>query len=109
MTDIQSISDAKGNPVGVIVPIEIWHEIESRKETAYLTKSETMKKRLLEVKGRGETDRNFWLLTSEDSLNEIWNNEEDDIYAETPDLSNGELRLSAEDLFLELDRKEKSD
>ncbi len=84
MTDIQSISDAKGNPVGVIVPIEIWHEIESRKETAYLTKSETMKKRLLEVKGRGETDRNFWLLTSEDSLNEIWNNEEDEIYAETP-------------------------
>ena len=52
MTDIQYISDAKGNPVGVIVPIEIWHEIESEKETAYLTKSETMKKRLLEAKER---------------------------------------------------------
>lgn len=50
MTDIQYISDAKGNPVGVIVPIEIWREIESEKETAYLTKSETMKKRLLEAK-----------------------------------------------------------
>ena len=32
MTDIQYISDANGNPVGVIVPIEIWHEIESEKE-----------------------------------------------------------------------------
>ena len=42
MTDIQYISDAKGNPVGVIVPIEIWHEIESEKETAYVTKSETI-------------------------------------------------------------------
>ncbi len=52
MTDIQYISDAKGNPVGVIVPIEIWREIESEKETAYLTKSETMKKRLLEAKQR---------------------------------------------------------
>lgn len=52
MTDIQYISDAKGNRVGVIVPIEIWHEIESEQETAYLTKSETMKKRLLEAKQR---------------------------------------------------------
>lgn len=54
MTDIQYISDAKGNAVGVIVPIEILHEIESEKETAYLTKSETMKKRLLEAKERTE-------------------------------------------------------
>lgn len=52
MTDIRYISDAKGNPVGVIVPTEIWHEIESEKETAYLTKSETMKQRLLEAKQR---------------------------------------------------------
>ena len=49
MTDIQYISDAKGNPVGVIVPIEIWQEIEAEKETAYLLKSATMKKRLLEA------------------------------------------------------------
>ncbi len=81
MTDIQYISDAKGNPVGVIVPIEIWHEIESEQETAYLTKSETMKNRLLEAKRRGE-DADFWLAASEDSLKEIWDNEEDDIYAE---------------------------
>ncbi len=72
MTDIQYISDAKGNPVGVIVPIEIWHEIESEQETAYLTKSETMKKRLLEAKQRGED--------SENSLDKTWNNEEDNVY-----------------------------
>jgi len=54
MTDIQYISDANGNPVGVIVPIEIWREIESEKETAYLLKSEAMKKRLLEAKERQE-------------------------------------------------------
>ncbi len=82
MTDIQYISDAKGNPVGVIVPIEIWQEIEAEQETAYLTKSETMKKRLLEAKQRGEDGDDFWLSASENSLNEIWNNEEDDIYAE---------------------------
>ena len=74
MTDIQYISDAKGNPVGVIVPIEIWQEIESEKETAYLTKSETMKKRLLEAKQRGED--------SENSLDKIWNNEGDNVYRE---------------------------
>ncbi len=82
MIDIQYISDAKGNPVGVIVPIEIWHEIESEQETAYLTKSETMKKRLLEAKQRGENGDNFRFSTSEDSLHEIWNNEEDNVYAE---------------------------
>lgn len=54
MTEIQYISDANGNPVGVIVPIEIWHEIEAEQETAYLTKSETMKKRLLEAKERNQ-------------------------------------------------------
>jgi antitoxin YefM len=40
MAEIQYISDATGNPVGVIVPIEIWEEIESEKETAYLLKSD---------------------------------------------------------------------
>ncbi len=83
MTDIQYISDAKGNPVGVIVPIEIWNEIESEQETAYLTKSEAIKKRLLEAKGRSEevNGDEFWLSASENLLDEIWNNEEDDAYA----------------------------
>lgn len=52
MTDIQYISDESGNPVGVIVPIDLWHEIESERETAYLLKSENMKRRLLEAKER---------------------------------------------------------
>ncbi len=50
--DVQYISDAEGTPVGVIVPIELWREIESERETAYLLKSEAMKKRLLEAKER---------------------------------------------------------
>ena len=50
--DIQYVSDEKGNPVGVIVPIELWREIESERETAYLLKSEEMKCRLLEAKNR---------------------------------------------------------
>jgi hypothetical protein len=36
----------------VIVPIELWREIESERETAYLLRSETMKRRLLEAKDR---------------------------------------------------------
>lgn len=42
MTEILYVSDESGNLVGVIVPIELWREIESEKETAYLLKSENM-------------------------------------------------------------------
>ena len=49
---IQYVSDEKGQPVSVLVPIELWREIASERETAYLLKSETMKKRLLEAKDR---------------------------------------------------------
>jgi antitoxin YefM len=52
MVDIQYISDENGNAVGVIVPIDLWREIESERETAYLLKSENMKRRLLEAKER---------------------------------------------------------
>jgi PHD/YefM family antitoxin component YafN of YafNO toxin-antitoxin module len=53
MTDqLQYVSDERGNAVGVIVPIALWREIESELETAYLLKSPTMKKRLLEAKAR---------------------------------------------------------
>jgi antitoxin YefM len=38
--------------VSVIVPIELWREIESERETAYLLKCDAMKKRLLEAKQR---------------------------------------------------------
>jgi hypothetical protein len=52
MTEIQYISDESGKTVGVIVPIDLWREIESEKETAYLLKSKNMKQRLLEAKER---------------------------------------------------------
>lgn len=54
MEEIQYISDDQNNVTGVIVPIDLWREIQSEKETAYLLKSETMKKRLLEAKNRKE-------------------------------------------------------
>jgi PHD/YefM family antitoxin component YafN of YafNO toxin-antitoxin module len=54
LTEIQYVSDESGNPVGVIVPIELWREIESERETAYLLKSENMKRRLLQAKEREE-------------------------------------------------------
>lgn len=52
--DIQYISDEEGNPTGVIVPIDLWREIASERETAYLLRSETMKQRLLEARERRE-------------------------------------------------------
>jgi len=51
-TAIKYVSDNKGKVQSVIVPIDLWHEIESAKETAYLFKSPVMKKRLLEAKKR---------------------------------------------------------
>jgi PHD/YefM family antitoxin component YafN of YafNO toxin-antitoxin module len=53
-TEIRYVSDESGNPVGVIVPIELWREIESERETAYLLKSENMSRRLAEAKERQE-------------------------------------------------------
>jgi len=46
-TDIQIVSNQAGEPTAVLVPIELWREISSERETAYLLKSETMKQRLL--------------------------------------------------------------
>jgi len=51
-TEIQYISDVSGKNVGVIVPMALWREIESERETAYLLRSKTMKRRLLEAKAR---------------------------------------------------------
>lgn len=52
MGKIQYIADENNHITGVIVPIDLWHEIQSHKETAYLLKSEAMKKRLLDAKKR---------------------------------------------------------
>ncbi len=49
---IQYVSDENGRPVGVIVPIELWREIEAEKETAHVLKSHAMRQRLLEAKER---------------------------------------------------------
>lgn len=50
--EIQFVSNEKGEPTAVIVPIDLWREIESERETAYLLKSDTMRKRLLDAKER---------------------------------------------------------
>jgi PHD/YefM family antitoxin component YafN of YafNO toxin-antitoxin module len=50
--EIQIVSNENGEPTGVIVPIELWHEIESERETAYLLRSEAMRNRLLGAKQR---------------------------------------------------------
>jgi PHD/YefM family antitoxin component YafN of YafNO toxin-antitoxin module len=45
--DIQIVSNEAGEPTAVIVPIELWREIASERETAYLLKSDPMKQRLM--------------------------------------------------------------
>ena len=50
--EIQIVSNEQGEPPAVIVPIELWREIVSERETAYLMKSETMRQRPLEAKQR---------------------------------------------------------
>ena len=52
IAEIQYITDADGKNVRVIVPIELWREIESERETASLLKSAAMKRRLLAAKDR---------------------------------------------------------
>ena len=54
MSDVQYISDEQNNITGVVVPIDLWHELQSEKETAYLLKSDTMKERLMQAKQRNE-------------------------------------------------------
>jgi antitoxin YefM len=52
--EIQYISNESGEPTAVVVLIALWREIESERETAYLLKSETMKRRLVRAKERQE-------------------------------------------------------
>jgi prevent-host-death family protein len=49
---IQIVSTESGEPTAVIVPIALWREIESERETAYLLSSETMRHRLLRAAER---------------------------------------------------------
>jgi PHD/YefM family antitoxin component YafN of YafNO toxin-antitoxin module len=50
--EIQYVSNENGEPTAVIVPISLWRDIEAERETAYLLKSPTMKRRLLEARER---------------------------------------------------------
>lgn len=52
--NIQIVSNEDGEPTAVIVPIDLWREIASERETAYLLKSETMKKRLMAAAQRSD-------------------------------------------------------
>lgn len=52
--NIQIVSNEDGEPTAVIVPIDLWREIASEQETAYLLKSETMKKRLMAAAERSD-------------------------------------------------------
>lgn len=54
MAQVQYISDENATVTGVIVPIDLWHELQSEKETAYLFKSEAMRERLLRARQRTE-------------------------------------------------------
>ena len=45
--DVQIVSNQDGEPTAVLVPIELWRDIESERETAYLLESPTMKERIL--------------------------------------------------------------
>jgi len=49
---LQFLTDENGNKTSVVIPINLWREIEAERETAYLLKSKTMKKRLTEAKKR---------------------------------------------------------
>lgn len=51
--DIQLVTDATRQLTAVIVPIALWKEIASQRETAYLLKSGTMRQPLLQAVERG--------------------------------------------------------
>jgi PHD/YefM family antitoxin component YafN of YafNO toxin-antitoxin module len=53
-SEVHYVSDENGETTAVIVPISLWHEIQSERETQYLLKSENMRRRLLEAMNREE-------------------------------------------------------
>ncbi len=54
MGSIQYISDENNQITGVIVPIDLWRELQGEKETAYLLDSVAMRERLLAARQRKE-------------------------------------------------------
>lgn len=53
-SDIQFVTNDKGEETAVIIPIDLWREIEAERETGYLLSSPTMRQRLTEALGRTE-------------------------------------------------------
>lgn len=52
---IRYVSNDSGEVVAVLVPIDLWREIASERETAYLLASAAMAKRLTDARGTGES------------------------------------------------------
>ena len=52
--DVQIDSNEPGKPTAVLVPIELWWEIASKLETAYLLQPDAMRQRLMAAKHRVE-------------------------------------------------------
>ncbi len=50
--EVQYVTDADGNPTAVLVPIDLWNEIASERETEYLLRSPAMRERLLAARAR---------------------------------------------------------
>jgi hypothetical protein len=75
---IQIVSSESGEPTAVIVPIELWREIESERETAYLPSSETTKHgRSAGFQDHAQSDRQFeqekrWLAENRDKFRGKW-------------------------------------
>jgi PHD/YefM family antitoxin component YafN of YafNO toxin-antitoxin module len=47
--EIQYVQNEEGETTAVIVPIELWREMSSERETQYLLSNETMRRRLTEA------------------------------------------------------------
>jgi len=52
--EIEILKNEKGEEMAAVVPIELWREIESERETGYLLSSPTMRGRLTEALSRTE-------------------------------------------------------
>lgn len=52
--DVQYVTGADGEQVGVFIPIDQWRDLESDRETAYLLSTEAMRNRLLGALERSE-------------------------------------------------------
>jgi len=53
-SDIQFVTNDKGEETAVIIPIDLWREIEAERKTGYLLSSPAMRQRLTEALGRTE-------------------------------------------------------